>query len=101
VGSSIRSARYKEFRREMKFNWQLTNAPCGICGQRTIRYNASKDDPDSFELDHKISRKRAKALGRPELDFLPSNVQPSHRRCNRNKSAGDATPALGDLDERW
>lgn len=99
--SDLSSKRYKDFRKSMRFAWMMANAPCGICGQRTINYLGEKNLPDSFELDHIISRKRAHALGRPELDFLPSNVQPSHHRCNRNKSAGDATPSLGDLDEEY
>lgn len=98
MSGDLSSKLYKDFRREMKFSWAATNEPCGICGQRTINYFGPKNEPDSFELDHKISRKRAKALGRPELLLLPSNAQPSHHRCNRNKGAGDATPSLGELD---
>ena len=101
MGSILGTQRYKDFRDQMRYVWSLANAPCGICGQRTINYYGPKNEPDSFELDHIISRKKAKALGRPELDMLPSNVQPSHHRCNRNKSAGDASPGLGDLDEEY
>jgi 5-methylcytosine-specific restriction endonuclease McrA len=98
---SIASHRYKEFRREQKFRWMLTNEPCGICGQRTINYLGEKNLPDSFELDHIISRKRAALMGRPELDLDPQNVQPAHHRCNRNKGAGDAVASLGELDEEY
>lgn len=100
-GNSITTRAYQRLREDLKFQWQSANAPCAICGQRTIRYNGEKGEPDSFEMDHKISRKRARLLGRPELDLEPSNLQPSHHRCNRNKQAGDAAPDLGELDEEW
>jgi hypothetical protein len=98
---TLGTGQYKTFRRHMWYAYMIQNAPCGICGQRTINYYGEKNEPDSFELDHIISRKRAKALGRPDLNLAPSNVQPSHVRCNRNKSAGDASPGLGELDEDY
>lgn len=101
MGATIQSRRYQSLRAELKFAWQSQNAGCAICGQRTINYDGPPNEPDSFEMDHKVSRKRARLLGRPELDFDPSNLQPSHSRCNRNKQAGDATPDLGELDEDW
>jgi 5-methylcytosine-specific restriction endonuclease McrA len=101
MAGTIGTRAYQAFRESMKSSWRAQNAPCGICGQRTIRYDGPKNEPDSFEMDHKISRKRAHLMGRPELDLDPNNVQASHVRCNRNKSAGDPTPDLGELDEDW
>lgn len=95
------SKEYKTLRRTLKAAWQAVNAPCAICGQSTINWDGRRNEADSFELDHKISRKRAKAMGRPDLILDPTNAQPSHTRCNRSKQAGDATPALGETSERW
>lgn len=97
----IHSRDYREFREQMKAIWQPINAPCGICGQATIQYDAPKNEPDAFELDHRISRKRAKAMGRPELILDPNNAQPSHCRCNRSKQEGDGPAAIGETSEEF
>jgi 5-methylcytosine-specific restriction endonuclease McrA len=98
---SIQTRKYRLFREDLKTAWRAKNKACAICGQRTIDYDGPKGAPDSFELDHKISRKRARLMGRPELVMDPNNAQPSHLRCNRNKQAGDAQPSLGTLDEDY
>ncbi len=98
---TIDSAEYKAFRKFWKRTYELENTPCALCGQRTINYRGEKDAPDSFELDHKISRKRARAMGRPDLVMDPNNVQPAHVRCNRGKGAGDASIGLGEVDEDY
>lgn len=99
--TSLQGGAYKTFRKDMKAIWQAQGAACGICGQRTIKYNGPKNEADSFELDHIISRKRAKAMGRLDLILDPKNAQPSHVRCNRSKQAGEATPQLGETSEEW
>lgn len=99
---TIQSHAYQQFRKQMKADWAAVNAPCGICGQSTIVYDGPKNQADSFELDHApVSRKRALAMGKPELLLDPSNAQPSHVRCNRSKQAGDPTPQLGEVSEDW
>lgn len=98
---SIKGHAYKTFRADMKTIWRAANAPCGICHLRTIEYDGVKNEPLSFELDHIISRKRARAMGRPELIIDPNNAQPAHSRCNRAKQAGEASPGLGARDEEW
>ena len=97
----IHSREYKLLRANLKAQWQAGNAPCALCGQADIRYDGPKGDPDSFELDHRISRKRAKAMGRPELILDPNNCVPSHCRCNRSKQDGDGPVTLGETTEEW
>lgn len=95
--ADVRQTRkYREWRAEKKAAWQAANAACALCGQRTIRYEGASNLPDSFEMDHKVSIKR-----RPDLAMMDSNVQPTHHRCNRGKSAGDSSPGLGEMDEEW
>jgi 5-methylcytosine-specific restriction endonuclease McrA len=96
AGSSIQNRRYREFRAALKAEWSAVNAPCALCGQATINWLGAANEADSFELDHKISRRR-----RPDLVLERSNAQPAHVRCNRGKGAGDAAPALGELSEVW
>lgn len=101
VDDIIHSREYRLLRSTLKAEWRARNAPCGLCGQADIRYDGKKNEPDSFELDHRISRKRAKAMGRPELLLDPNNCQPSHVRCNRSKQDGDAPAAIGETTEEW
>lgn len=98
---SIQSRAYQTFRAEQKAMWQAVNAPCALCGQRTINYRGKANEPDSFEMDHIVSRKKAIASKQYWLIMSPSNVQPSHHRCNRAKQAGDGSPALGEVSEDW
>ena len=99
--TSITSTPYRTFRAGLKKIWRAANAPCGICHQRTIDWDGPPNESNSFELDHIISRKRAKAMGRPELVMDPTNAQPSHVRCNRGKLAGDTAHTLGERSEDW
>lgn len=85
----------------MKASWRAVNAPCGICHQSTIDWDGPMGAADSFELDHITSRKRLKALGQEWRLLDPTNAQPSHRRCNGSKQAGDAHAELGETDEDW
>lgn len=95
----IHSREYKTLRTELKAAWRSVNAPCALCGQADIKYDGAKGERDSFELDHKISRKRATAMGRPQLILDPTNCQPSHLRCNRSKQEGDGPVAIGETSE--
>lgn len=98
---TVQSHAYQQLRKRLKADWSAVNAPCAICGQSTIVWDGPKNEPDSFELDHIISRKRALAMGKPELILEPTNAQASHTRCNRSKQAGDPTPQLGEVSEDW
>ena len=99
--SSVWSRQYKEIRRDLKEMWQRVNAPCSICGLATIDWDGPKNAPESFELEHTISRQRAMAMNRPDLFLDPGNMGPSHCRCNRAKGAGDSTPPLGETSEEY
>lgn len=92
----IQDAAYRRWRADLKAQWAAVNAPCGICGQTHIDYAGPPNEPESFEMDHIISRKK-----RPDLAMTLSNVQPSAFRCNRAKSYGDARPSLGETTEQW
>jgi len=97
----IQSRRYRELRAEMKAQWQPINAACALCGQATIDWDAPPNEPNSFEMDHRISRQQAHARGRPELDMDPGNMQPTHHRCNRSKGPRAAAPTIGENTEDW
>lgn len=97
----IQSRAYRELRATLRAQWRAANAPCAICGQRHIDYDAPAGEPDSFEMDHRISRRRARAMGRPDLDLDPGNMQPTALRCNRSKGAGAQKPDIGQTTEEW
>lgn len=91
-----RSHKHRDLRALLKPGWEAVNAPCGICGQATIDWDGAANEPDSFEMDHIISRKK-----RPDLEFEPSNQQPSHHRCNRGKSSHAQAAGIGATSEEW
>lgn len=76
---------------------KLANAPCGICKQRTIRYDLPPSShPDAYEPDH------IKPVDLyPELAEIPENIQASHRRCNRAKKNKAAIHELGEPSRAW
>ena len=98
---TIHSPEYQRFRADCKRQWQAINAPCAICGQATIDWEAPANDRNAFELDHKISRKRMKAMNRPDLLIDPTNCRPAHSRCNRSRQAKDDPPTMGEMSEDW
>lgn len=75
---------------------RLANSPCGICGQ-PIDYRLT-DGPDCWEPDHIKPVRRY-----PELAFVMSNLQPTHRSCNRSKSDNELKNdnGLGSPSRRW
>lgn len=91
----IQSRQYREFRAQMKDIWSAQGRTCAADGQ-PIDYDGPPNEPDSFELDHIISRK-----ARPDLALDPTNAQPMHVRCNRVKGAGTMKPAMGENTEDW
>jgi 5-methylcytosine-specific restriction endonuclease McrA len=99
--SVIQSRAWRQLRLTLKQIWQPRNSPCALCGQATIDWDAPANDADSFEPDHRISRKRALAMGKPELLLDPNNCQPAHMRCNRAKGAGDGPMVLGETSEEF
>lgn len=97
----VHTTAYRDFRTQMKAIWEPANTPCGICGQATINWQGPKNEPDSFELDHRTSRKRLKAMGRLDLLLDPTNAAPSHSRCNRAKQDGNGPAPVGEMSEDW
>lgn len=97
----IHSRAYQTMRADLKQTWQRINAACYFCGQATIDWAGEKNQPDSFELQHIISRKQAKAMGRLDLIVDPTNCAPSHHRCNRSAGANKARPTIGETSEEY
>lgn len=88
--------RHAEMRAEEKARWSAVNAPCSLCGQATINWDAPANEPDAFEVEHTRPVKT-----HPELEFDPTNRMPSHHKCNRSKGAGAIRPGIGMTSEAW
>lgn len=82
-----------------KAEWKAADAPCWLCGQRTIDYDAEPDDwgnRDRLHYDHYFP-----AADFPELYEDPDNGRPSHAGCNQERSNKAPNPALGSLSREW
>lgn len=101
ASDQIHSRAYRTMRAELKATWQSVNAACYFCGQSTIDWNGEANQPDSFELQHIVSRRDAKAMGRPDLILDPSNCAPSHHQCNRSAGHRKSRPTLGETSEEY
>lgn len=97
----IHSGAYQSMRTTLKAGWKRVNAACYFCGQATIDWDGEKHEPDSFELQHIISRKDAKRMGRPDLIIDPTNAAPAHCRCNRSAGARAPRPSIGETTEEF
>ncbi|QCG77810.1 HNH endonuclease [Gordonia phage Reyja] len=53
--------------------------PCYLCHQ-PIDYDAPANTPDAFEADHKLPLST-----HPHLANDPTNLGPTHHRCNRGR----------------
>lgn len=71
-------------------------APCWICGQPIDYTAAPSSTPDSWEPDHYLPRSR-----HPEYALDPSNIRPSHKKCNRSRSNNATLHGLGNRSRRW
>lgn len=72
------------------------NARCVHCHQ-PINYNVKPSSTDdSYEPDHRLD-----VSTHPELAFIPENVQPSHRRCNRARGNKAGINNLGNKTRDW
>lgn len=97
----IHSTAYQNMRAALKALWAARNTPCILCGQATIDWEGAAFQPDSFELQHIISREAAKRSGRFELILDPNNCAPSHSRCNRSAGMGSGPLQLGETSEEY
>ena len=66
---------------------------CWICDE-PIGYSLAWPDREAFEADHILSVK-----SHPERALDPSNVAPSHAKCNRSRGATQ-TQQLADAKRR-
>lgn len=76
-----------------------TNAPCWLCGQQNIDYDAPYDDYSNdsrFQLDHYWP-----VSTHPELQEDPANFRPSHAGCNRERGNKAPRPGLGAPSQAW
>lgn len=88
-----------EGRRIRELCWKrdsATRAACWICGQPIDYAARPSTTPDSWEPDHRATRK-----DHPELALDPANIMPAHRRCNRARGDGAAFSGLGNRSRKW
>lgn len=91
--------RFVELRAEYRAECAEANAPCWICSQHHIDYEAPFDDwtnDDRFQLDHFYP-----VSTHPDLQEDPANFRPSAAGCNRDRGNGPPRPGLGILSQDW
>jgi 5-methylcytosine-specific restriction endonuclease McrA len=81
--------------RRLKARVRRNHDTCGICA-RPIDKTLPPDHPDSFSVDH-----IEPVTKRPDLALVYSNLTGAHRRCNRAKGAGTATPIADSHSRDW
>ena len=75
---------------------KAARAVCWIC-KEAIDYSVKPSSTkDAWEPDHYLPRKE-----HPELALEPSNILPSHRRCNRSRKTKAGITNLGDGSRDW
>ena len=94
-----RSPEWRRLARQCYERDRALGAECancrGACGP--IRYEEGySKGPWSYEADHRIP-----VESHPELALDPSNVQPSHKRCNRSRGKRAVMDALGNRSREW
>lgn len=86
-------------RAEFRSKCAALHAPCWICTQDHIDYDAPSDDytnGDRFELDHFYP-----VSTHPEMQFDPTNFRPSAHDCNNDRGNGPPRPSIGVLSQEW
>jgi hypothetical protein len=71
--------RERAVKRAFRARCQAAGSACWICRQ-PIDYAAKPQTPESFEPDHHHPVKT-----HPHLAYEPTNLRPSHCRCNRSR----------------
>jgi hypothetical protein len=95
----VNSRRMFHLRADFRAESKQANAPCWICQQRTIDYDAPFDDwgnEDRFELDHFFP-----VSTHPHLQEDPTNFRASHAGCNRDRGNNAPDVDLGTLSRVW
>lgn len=72
---------WSKTKREFKARCKAARLPCHLCHQ-PINYSAPPLTKDAFEVDHILPVKQ-----RPDLEYVASNLAPSHSSCNRSRQA--------------
>lgn len=94
-GNNGSTAQDREDRRLLRERCEPFDVPCAICYQ-PIDYALRYPDEQSLSLDHIMPKKRF-----PELRHVPSNHQPAHLKCNKNKGERDMELPVGVTSEQW
>lgn len=84
---------------EFKAECKKANAPCWLCRQRTIDYDAAWDDwsnPSRFERDHRLP-----VSTHPQFAEDPSNWEASHAGCNNERKNKPPRPPVGEPSRAW
>lgn len=72
------------------------DAPCWICGE-PIDYSLGQSTTrESYEADHYLDVKN-----HPELAHEPTNIRPSHVKCNRSRKTKSGIDELGNRSRVW
>ncbi len=82
--------------RTLKAQSSAAARPCCRCGQ-PIDYSLEFPHPDSFSKDHYPHPLST----HPHLAEEPTNLAPSHLRCNQSAGNRVPYPALGDTGQEW
>jgi hypothetical protein len=77
--------RWAKLKREFRVHCEATHQPCWIC-REPINYQADWRHRDAFQPDHHYP-----VSTHPHLQYEPTNLRPSHRRCNASR--GNTIPA--------
>lgn len=94
-----RSKNTSKWERIRKLAWDRdrhNNAVCHICGERIDYSLRPSSAPLAWEPDHIIPYAK-----NPDLELDLNNVAASHKRCNRQRGAGDRDMDLGQRSRIW
>lgn len=94
-----RSKNTSKWERIRKLAWDRdrhNNAVCHICGERIDYSLRPSSAPLAWEPDHIVPYAK-----NPDLELDLNNVAASHKRCNRQRGAGDRDMDLGQRSRIW
>ena len=94
-----RSKNTSKWERIRKLAWdrdRRNKAVCHICGERIDYTLKPSSCPLAWEPDHIIPY-----VKNPDLELDLNNVAASHKRCNRQRGAGDRDMDLGQRSRIW
>ena len=78
--SNLRNGhRDRVLKRQHRQRCRAANLPCALCGD-VIDYALPHTSPQAFQSDHRIP-----VSVRPDMAYMPSNLQPAHASCNKSR----------------